>query len=1118
MQFLKFTFLHAFIAIFIAFSYPVSAQDIITPNLEERLNTSKSGEKIRINIRLADQYDTQLLNSKTAGVTSRDERREIVTNELKTFSRNSQKEVMSFLAGNEKNLQVEQIMPLWIVNLINCYATPEVIEQLAQMPEIARIDYDQERQLIELSDAQTPLAEADVLDYNPNIAWNVNLVNAPQVWEQGFTGQDIIVAVLDTGVNANHQDLAGRMWIHPNYPNHGYNFVNNNYNTNDVQSHGTHCAGTVAGNGTAGTTTGMAPGATIMALKVLSDTGSGTEAGVWAAIQFSADYGAHVMSLSLGWQHSWGPDRSAWRTAMANAMEAGVIAAVAAGNEGGWGGAQPPANIRTPGDCPAPWSHPDQIATGGNSAVVTVGSTTQTDAISGFSSKGPVTWQNIAPFNDYAYNPGTGLIIPDIVAPGSDILSLVHNNNSGYTVKSGTSMATPAVAGVMALMLSKNPGLTPEQISQILEETAVPLSTPKSNTFGSGRMDALAAVEATPYMGIRFLDYTINDEEGNNDGNVNPGESILLGVTMENPTEEDISDVSVTISTESEFVTLLETTADLGDFEAGQMIEFEEIFSFEVSNQIPGNYEISFVLNATSPDSEDMWRSSFSIPAYAPKLEFLEIVVDDSEWGNDNGRLDPGETAIVMIPIKNTGQLLSEEITFEVQSDSPWIVFGSAISVELSELNPDQTAYAAFEITALFQTPLENIAELNYTAVSGFYEYDGVKDLVIGKAPMYTDGDIPSTYNTNATTGSSAVEPGVLTVNVPEGAIITSVDVEYKITSQGGGWMSEQRSFLRVTTEGGTTESTVAAGPSQNSAGTHHYMRTGLNIANDVESGQDIEFELHVFRTWGGSGSSTQYAFVPNNTWKVIVHYELSQRDVTLLVVNQLDEIVEDAIIEINDEIKETDENGEVEFYLFAGSHLYNFSAYKHRSVENGVFSITDINAVNEIRVERVFGVLFNITHDDGEPFEGATVSLNGEEIEGYEVEELPSGLYNYEVTAEGYETVSGSIFMNKVDINMDITMSHESGTNVNEFITGMINVFPNPAQNHVTIEFENHTGSDYTISLINHLGQTIRNLQTGAAEGQNQAELDLNGVEAGFYLIRIDNGTEVINKKLLVQ
>lgn len=1120
MRFLKFTLIHAAIAVLFAISIPVKAQDFtITPNLQERLSKSESDEKIRINIRLADQYDSELLSAKTAGVTSRDERREIVTGELKTFSKNSQKDVMAFLSGQEKSLQVENIMPLWIVNVINCYATPDIIAQIAEFPGVVRVDYDQVRQLIDLSDAHTPIAEADALDFNPNTAWNVDLVNAPDVWEQGFTGEDIIVAVLDTGVNANHQDLAGRMWVHPEFPNHGYNFVDDNNNTTDNQSHGTHCAGTVAGNGTAGTTTGMAPGATIMALKVLNDSGGGTEAGVWAAIQFSADYGAHVMSLSLGWQHSWGPDRSAWRTAMTNAMEAGVIAAVAAGNEGGWGGAPPPANIRTPGDCPAPWTHPDQVATGTNSAVVTIGSTTQTDAISSFSSKGPVTWQNIAPFNDYAYSPGTGLIIPDVVAPGSDILSLTHNSNTGYTVKSGTSMATPAVAGIMALMLSKNPGLTPEQISQILEESALPLSTGKSNTYGSGRVDALAAIEATPYMGVRFVDYQVNDEEGgNNDGNINPAESILLGLTMENPTEEDISDVSVTISTESEFITITNDSAELGDFAAGEQISFDDLFSMEVSDIIPGNYEISFTLNATSPDSEDLWRSSFNVLAFAPRLEFLEIVVDDSDLGNDNGRLDPGETAMVMIPIQNTGQLLSEDISFQISSDSPWIIFTSDLELDINGLNPDETTYASFEITALFQTPLENIAVLEFTASSGAYEYEGSKDLVIGKAPMYSEGDIPSTYNQNATIESSAVEPGVLTINVPEGAIITSVDVEYKITSQGGAWMSEQRSLLRCITEGGISESEVTSGPTSNSAGTHHYIRTGLDIANEVEAGQDVVFELHVFRTWGGSGSNTQYAFVPNNTWKVIVHYELAQRDVTLRIVNQIGETVEDAMLEINGETKDTDQNGEVEFYLSAGSHVYNFSAYKHRDVENGVFSVTDIHSVNEILVERLFGVLFNVTDTEGQPFTNATIVVNDEPVEGTEVEHLENGFHNYEISATDYQTVSGSIFMNDADVVINTTMVPESGTNVIELAAGIVSIYPNPAQNQVTIEYDNTYGEKLNISLVNHLGQSIKKLDAGIAEGYNQVEMDLTGVQSGVYFIRIENGSEVITRKLVIQ
>ena len=166
------------------------------------------------------------------------------------------------------------------------------------------------------------------------ITWNVTKVNVPAVWALGYTGAGIKVGVLDTGVNYNHVDLADHMWSDPGYPNHGYDFANNDNNPIDDNGHGTHCAGTVAGDGTAGSQTGMAPDATIIALKVLNSTGSGTESGVWAAIQFIVDHGGDVISMSLGWQHSWGVDRASWRNSFNNALAAGVIAAVAAGNEG----------------------------------------------------------------------------------------------------------------------------------------------------------------------------------------------------------------------------------------------------------------------------------------------------------------------------------------------------------------------------------------------------------------------------------------------------------------------------------------------------------------------------------------------------------------------------------------------------------------------------------------------------------------------------------------------------------------------------------------------------------------------------------------------------------------
>jgi hypothetical protein len=112
-----------------------------------------------------------------------------------------------------------------------------------------------------------------------------------------------------------------------------------------------------------------------------------------------------------------------------------------------------------------------------------------------FSSYGPFTWQETS-YADYPYEPGMGLIRPDLSAPGVGIISANPNNNNGHVSMDGTSQAAPCVAGVIALMLEKNPELTPAEISMILETTAVKIEDNKNNYTGSGCIDALAAIQS----------------------------------------------------------------------------------------------------------------------------------------------------------------------------------------------------------------------------------------------------------------------------------------------------------------------------------------------------------------------------------------------------------------------------------------------------------------------------------------------------------------------------------------------------------------------------------------------------------------------------------------------
>ena len=200
-------------------------------------------------------------------------------------------------------------------------------------------------------------------------------------------------------------------------------------------------------------------------------------------------------------------------------MNAGVIGAVAAGNEGNKLNTYPiPNNVRLPGSCPPPYMDPVQQANpGGLSCVVCVGNVDNMDVANATTSQGPVTWANTS-FADYPYVVGSstqlGLIRPDVCGPGTEIVSADYLNTSGYGTKTGTSMATPCVAGCMALMLSKNPNLTPSDICRILEETAVPLAEGKSNIYGFGRVNALAAVNAVPsqlrYYRLNPMSSTMN--------------------------------------------------------------------------------------------------------------------------------------------------------------------------------------------------------------------------------------------------------------------------------------------------------------------------------------------------------------------------------------------------------------------------------------------------------------------------------------------------------------------------------------------------------------------------------------------------------------------------------
>ncbi|MBD2494436.1 S8 family serine peptidase [Nostoc sp. FACHB-280] len=273
--------------------------------------------------------------------------------------------------------------------------------------------------------------------------WGADLIKAPEVWAKGYTGAGITVAVVDSGVDRNHRDLNSNIWkntkeIAGNNKDddgngyiddvYGWNFVSNNNNTLDKNGHGTHVAGTIAGVNNSFGVTGIAYNAKIMPVKVLSDNGSGSDSAIANGIRYAVDNGANVINVSIGKEQ---PNTDI-QLAVEYASSKGAIVVMAAGNAG----------ASTP-YYPASYAQAWGLAVG---AVDQYGTTA-----------------------DFSNRAGTELL-SYVTAPGVGVYSTLPGNK--YVSWNGTSMATPHVAGVVALMLSANKNLTDAQIRKIITATA----------------------------------------------------------------------------------------------------------------------------------------------------------------------------------------------------------------------------------------------------------------------------------------------------------------------------------------------------------------------------------------------------------------------------------------------------------------------------------------------------------------------------------------------------------------------------------------------------------------------------------------------------------------------
>ncbi len=572
---------------------PPFALATLPPSLQAARIAAGPDDRLPVILRLREKTDLRNLEPQLAGLPVHERRRTVIS-ALKETAARTQTDLLAELERAEAAREAEQVHPLWIVNAVAAHVSPTLLDRLAGRPEVQTILDDRPRQMIEAGSREggagqpPPTLPLPPPPPPPDIAWGVSWIGAPLVWEEGYRGQCILVAVLDTGIDYDHPDLTGQMWVNPGeipdnghdddgngYDDdvHGYDFGNDDSRPFDWEGHGTHVAGTIAGDGTSGTITGVAPEARLMAVKVLDDAGYGNLDDVARGVQYAMDNGAQVMNLSLGWWCPTPEEREMFREKADATGLAGITMCVSSGNN--QCSDRPPHEVGSPGDIPPPWISPDQPDLGAESGVTTVGANGyQVEEIADFSSRGPTDWSQTS-YGDWRLCdeavPHVGLIKPDVTAPGEDILSTRPTwDGGGYVLGSGTSMASPHVAGLAALMLSKNHELLCQDIHRILETSAIDLGDlGKDNTYGAGRVSAPNAVDGVPaqaWAAMSLLSHVNHDTIGaaNRDGRLNPGETVDVVLEIRNNGPWDLAGVVGTLTADSNIV-VLDAVASFGD-------------------------------------------------------------------------------------------------------------------------------------------------------------------------------------------------------------------------------------------------------------------------------------------------------------------------------------------------------------------------------------------------------------------------------------------------------------------------------------------------------------------------------------------------------------------------
>ena len=451
-----------------------------------------------------------MLKNKTTGnfspphIKNRDNHAEIFIRELQETARKSRQKLEPVISEQIKKGNIRAYKPFWLINAFQAEVNAAGLQRFAALPQVLHIAPDRQHTLPTVETApeqgfEIPFQPSAHGQGTENHPWNLQQIGAPAAWREGITGKDIVVAIMDTGVDPHHPALQGS--YRGNFPGQSHatswydaaadSNLNNAPNTGpcDLNGHGTHIAGIILG-GNPEEPLGVAPGACWIGVNIFT-RGLAWDSHIIQAFQWLMAPGGkpqnapRIINCSWASRPEYVTDYLQWEI-LHRLEQAGIFVVFAAGNN----------KTAGPG---SPASYPHAFAVGA------VQKENETIGIAEFSSRGPVCWQDL----EY--------LKPELTAPGVNIRSAWLND--GYITLDGTSLAAAHVSGAAALLLESNPQLSPYEIGAVLKQTASwdPSWNQEggrpNNTYGFGTLNVHAALQKSAPL-RREVIFSDGAEEG----------------------------------------------------------------------------------------------------------------------------------------------------------------------------------------------------------------------------------------------------------------------------------------------------------------------------------------------------------------------------------------------------------------------------------------------------------------------------------------------------------------------------------------------------------------------------------------------------------------------------